>query len=276
MLKIALLTLLLSRAAVAASPAAPEFLTVKAVAWDPAWKPASAKDWADRVVSEVASAAKDGADVILFPEGFSKDRALDGVLTAVKDAAGADRLVVLGNAPHLDPGADHAVLRAYILSAGSWQTMDKLDPTPAERARKPPVRNGLQLPLFRFRGGIVAALPAYSVEKPEIAASLKRRALQLLLVSAPADDAAGAARVARCAAARAIELGAAVVVASPAPSETALHLPAQTGFELAPQAPAKGGFRIPWRKLLDLRTASGAQTEARPFLDPAPHFQVEL
>jgi predicted amidohydrolase len=276
MLKFALLTMLLSKAAVAALPAAPEFLTVKTVAWDPAWKPATPKDWDDRVVSEVVSAVKGGADVILFPEGFSKDRPLDGVLTGVKDAAGRDRLVVLGNAPHAEPGSGYAVLRAYILSAGSWQTMDKLDPTPAERARKPPVRNGLQLPLFRFRGGIVAALPAYSVEKPEIAASLKRRALQLLLVSAPADDAAGAARVARCASARAVELGAAVVVASPDPSEPALYLPAQAGFDLAPQTPAKGGFRIPWKKLLDLRAASGPQTEARPFLDPAPHFQVEL
>jgi len=269
-----LLTLLNAASVHAGAPAAPEYLNVQAVAWDLAWKPATQGDWDARVVKEVASAVQNGADVILFPEGFSKERPLDGVLAAVKEAAGTDRLVVLGNAPYSQPGWDHVVLRAYILSGSSWQTMDKLDPTPAERDRKPPVKPGMQLPLFRFRGGIVAALPAYSIEKPEIAVSLKRRALQLLLVSAPADDAAGAARVARCAAARAVELGAAVVVASPSSAASSLHLPAQAGFDLGAPAPGKGGFRVPWKKLLDLR--EGAGTEARPFLEPPPRFQVEI
>ena len=198
-------------AAPAKTPVVPDVLTVRAVAWDYSWKPATEKEWAARVVSEVAAAAKDGADIIVFPEQFSNGRSLDGILSDVRAAAGADRLVVLGNSPYQAAGWDYAVSRAYILSGNSWHEMDKLDPTPAERAQKPPVKPGMRLPLFRFRGGVVAVLPAFSIEKPEIAASLKKRAVQLVLVCVPAEDEEGAARVARTASARAVELGAAVV-----------------------------------------------------------------
>lgn len=265
-----------SARAVAPSAVIPETLTVRAVAWDVSWKPATEKEWSARVVSEVAAAAKDAADIIIFPEAFSKGRNLDGVLAAVMAAAGRDRLVVLGNAPHREPGWDYVVSRAYILSGGAWQVMDKLDPTPAERAQKPPVRPGMRLPLFRFRGGVVAVLPASSIGKPEIAASLKKRAVSLVLVSASADDEAGVARVVRSASARAVELGAAVVVAPPSSEAPSLHLPAQKGFDLKPQAPAGRDFRLPWKKLLDLRARPEVSTEARPFLDPAPYYQVEI
>lgn len=250
-------------------------LLVRAVAWDASWKPATEAEWNARVVAEVASAAKDGADVVVFPEGFSGGRGLEGVLSGVRDAAGADRLVVLGNAPHREPGWDHSVSRARILSGGSWQEMDKLDPTPAERDGTPPVRPGIRLPLFRFRGAVVAALTASAIQKPEIAASLKKRAVQLVLVSAPALDEAGAARVERCASARAVELGAAVVVARPSPEAPSLHLPAQKGFEAKPAPLAGRDARIPWKRLLDLRASPDSAAEA-PFLDPAPAYQIEI
>lgn len=262
-------------AAPAKAPAAPETLTVRAVSWDAAWKPATEKEWLARVVAEVASAAKDGADVIVFPESFSAGRTLESALGPVRDAAGSDRLVVLGNAPHSEAGWDYSVSRAYILVGGSWQNMDKLDPTPAERARKPAVKPGMRLPLFRFRGGVVAALPAYSLEKPEIAASLKKRAVQLVLVSAPAEDAEGSARLSRSAAARAVELGAAVVVAPLVPASPASYLPAQKGFDLGAPASAGRDFRLPWKKLLDLRAKPDA-AEPRPFLDPSPYYQIEI
>lgn len=257
-------------------PVVPDVLIVRAVSWDFSWKPSTEKEWNARVVSEVASAVKDGVDIIVFPEQFSNGRSLDGVLSDVKAAAGADRLVVLGNSPYQAAGWDYAVSRAYILAGDMWHEMDKIDPTPAERAQKPPVKPGMRLPLFRFRGGVVAVLPAFSIEKPEFAASLKKRAVQLVLVSVPAEDEEGAARVARCASARAVELGAAVVTAPPSSLSPALHLPAQKGFDLKPQPPAGRDFRVPWKKLLDLRARTEDSTEARPFLDPAPYFQVEI
>jgi hypothetical protein len=184
--------------------------------------------------------------------------------------------VVLGNSPYQAVGWDYAVSRAYILSGNSWHEMDKLDPTPAERAQKPPVKPGMRLPLFRFRGGVVAVLPAFSIEKPEVAASLKKRAVQLVLVCVPVEDEEGAARVSRSASARAVELGAAVVTAPPSSISPALHLPAQKGFDLKQPSPAGRDFRVPWKKILDLRARPEASTEARPFLDPAPYYQVEI
>lgn len=263
-------------AAPSKTPVAADAVIVRAVSWDYSWKPATEKEWASRVVSEVAAAAKDGADIIVFPEQFSKGRSLEAVLSDVKDAAGSERLVVLGNAPYQEAGWDHVVSRAYILSGGSWQVMDKVDPTPAERAQKPPVKPGTRLPLFRFRGAVVAALPAFSIEKPEIAASLKKRAVQLVLVSATAEDEEGASRLSRIASARAAELGAAVVVAPPSSAAPALHLPAQKGFDLKPQAPAGRDFRLPWKKILDLRVQPDGKGESRPFLDPAPYYQIEI
>ncbi len=188
-------------AAVPARAAIPETLTVRAVSWDRSSKSATDKDWSARVVAEVAAAAKAGADAVLFPEGASDGRDVPGVLDAVKAAAGEDRLVVLGYAPHRNPGEDFAYGRAYILSGGTWQIMDKLDPTPTERAAKTPLKPGVRLPLFRFRGGTVSVLAASSLAKPEIAASLKKRGVQLVLVAAPAEDEEGAARLSRSAAA---------------------------------------------------------------------------
>ncbi len=257
-------------------PSIPDALTVRAVAWDYSWKPASEKEWGARVVSEISAAAKDGMDVVVFPEGFSQGRSVDFLLADAKLAAGADRLVILGNSPHQAPGGDHAESRAYILSGNAWQEMDKLDPTPSERAQKPPVKPGMRLPLFRFRGAVVAVLPASSVAKPEIAASLKKRAVQLVIVTAPAEDEEGAARVSRSASGRAVELGAAVVVATPSSAPPALYLPAQKGFDLKPQTPTGRDFRLPWKKILDLRAQPDTKNESRPFLDPAPYYQIEI
>ena len=257
-------------------PSIPDVLAVRAVAWDYSWKPATDKEWGARVVSDIAAAAKDGVDVVVFPEGFSQGRSVGFLLAEAKLAAGTDRLVVLGNTPYQESGWDHAVSRAYILSGNAWQEMDKLDTTPAERSQKPPVKPGMRLPLFRFRGAVVAVLPAYSVEKPELAASMKKRAVQLLIVTAPAEDEEGVARVSRAASARAVELGAAVVVATPSSTPPSLYLPAQKGFDLKPQVPTGRDFRLPWKKILDSRAQPDPKNEARPFLDPSPYYQIEI
>ncbi|MBI5247460.1 MAG: hypothetical protein HY923_09775 [Elusimicrobia bacterium] len=260
-------------AAATPSLAATETVIVRAVATDPAWKKATDADWIDRIVAEVKTAVKDGADAIVFAEGFSTGRRLDVLLPYLKTEAGPDRLIVLGNAPYQEPGKDYAVSRAQIYSDGAWVALDKLDPEPSELSAKPQVRPGTRLILFRFRGGLIAALPAYSLLKPEIAASLKKRGVALVLVTAPEEDEDGRARTERVASGRAAELGAAVVVASPAKTP-ALYLPAQKGFDLKPKAAAGRDVRIPWKKLLEIRTPDKA--ERRPFLDPVPGYQTEI
>lgn len=262
----ALLVVLLAAPAAAAPAAAPEWITARVPAWE-IKKGESEKDLGARLAAEAAAAAKDGVDILALPEGFAGSRCPDFALDAVKAAAGADMLVALGTSACKDKGAPAA--RSFVLANGAWQTLERIDPTPAERAAKPPVKPGTRLILFKYRGGLAAVLPAWSVQKPELSAALKKRGVSLLLVTAPADDDDAWRRTTRTASARAVELGAAVVIA--APGGPTWYLPAQKGFE-----PALAGgrdARLPWKRLLGLREPGGS--EPRPFLDPATYLQVE-
>ncbi|UPT74877.1 MAG: hypothetical protein M0D55_03960 [Elusimicrobiota bacterium] len=270
-MKIALLFVSLA----AAAPAAPkpaEWLVVRAADWDSSWKPKADREWAEKLVAVVSAAAKDGVDALVFAEGFSAGRCPEDLLPSLKGAAGPDMLVALGVMPCKEKGS--AVARTWVYSSGGWAAFDKIDPTPAERAAKPPVKPGTRLVLFRWRGGLASVLPSYSAQKPELAAALKKRGVSLLLVPVPAEDDDGWRRVTRAASARAVELGAAVVLVPPSAPPT-LYLPAQKGFEPALAAGARD-VRVPWRRLLELRSPPAGSTEARPFLDPATYYQVEF
>ncbi len=243
-----------------AAPKPPETVTVRVAAADAG------------AVVETAAAAKDKVDALVFPEGFGGGVCPDDALRAsIKEAAGPDMLVALGSARC--GGPDGTFGRAWVLSSGGWIAFDKLDPTPAERAAKPPVKSGTRLILFRFRGGLAAVLPAYSVQKPELAGALKKRGVSLLLATAAVEDEDGRRRLARTASARAVELGAAVVVA-PAAGAPSLYLPAQKGFDEAPALTGRDAA-VPWRRLLELRAPRAGATEPRPFLDQAHYYQVE-
>lgn len=265
----ALLAVLLAgraHAAPAGADAPPEWLTARVPAWE-IKKGESEKDLGARLAAATAAAARDGADVLVLPEGFAGSRCPEFALEAVKAAAAPGMLVALGTSACKDKGAPAA--RSFVLANGTWQTLERIDPTVAERAAKPPVKPGTRLILFKYRGGLAAVLPAWSVQKPELSAALKKRGVSLVLVTAPAGDDDEWRRVTRTASARAVELGAAVVIAAPA--GPTWYLPAQKGFE-----PALAGgtdARLPWKRLLALREPGGS--EPRPFLDPATYLQVE-
>lgn len=264
----ALLAVLLAAPAHAApaDASAQEWLTARVPSWE-LRKGESEKDLGARIAAEAAAAAKDGVDVLVLPEGFAGARCPDFALDAVKAAAGPDMLVALGTSACKDKGAP--VARSFVLSNGVWQSLDRVDPTPAERAAKPPVKPGQRLILFKFRGALAAALPAWSAQKPDLSAALKKRGVSLLLVTAPAGDDDDWRRTTRTASARAVELGAAVVIA--APGGPTWYLPAQKGFE--PALVGGRDARLPWKRLLALREPGSS--EPRPFLDPATYLQVE-
>ena len=96
-----------------------------------------------------------------------------------------------------------------------------------------------------------------------------------MLLSAPAEDDEGRARLERVASGRAVELGAAVVIAPPVGAPM-LFLPAQKGFDLKPNAPAGRDIRVPWKKLLELRSPAPDSLEQRPFFEPVSGYQVEI
>jgi predicted amidohydrolase len=302
-----LLPLLAVTASAAAEPP-PETLRARVVSWDVGWKPTVAGDWLARVVVEVRDARRDGIDVLVLPELFAwglapyapKDTqpasfithaVLSELLPRVRDAAGPGMLVVLGSYPHELAGWDHALNRAPVLLDGRWRFVDKLDPTPGEAKEDPPIVPGHALPIFPYRGGRMAVVICFSLEMPEVATALKRHGVQMVLAPSATEDEVAVSRVERTASARAVELGAAVLVAPLLGEQggwknmgsAALYLPAQWGIERAPgegvrrsSGFARDDFSIPWRKLVALRTPPPDDREPRPFLAPTPPFEVEL
>lgn len=285
-----ILSSLMTLLPLAASAGAVETVVVRAVRWDASWKPASAEQWTKSAASAAAAAAK-GADIVVFPEDFTASLAglapkdapaaafatrvvEDSLYPALKEAAGKTT-VVLGAYARSGRGAEPSY-RVAILDGGHWSWFDKTDLTPAESAALPGAKPGFSLPVLRRAGGLWAVVPGYSLQKTEVANSLKRRGLQLILTPSSAADALSGSRVLRVASSRAVELGAAVVVAAPAGS--LMFLPAQEGIDAAPENGDSEAHRVPWKKLLELRTRDGAaaKAEARPFLDPTNLRQVEL
>lgn len=299
--------LLLAAASAGASPQGT--LKARVVSWDLAFKPPTLQGWIDRAAGETREALEGGARVVVFPELLAWGLApyqpagtgpvaefvtrtwLGEVLPAVgKVLAGRDALVVLGTYPHQEAGWSHVLNRASVWQDGAWRFTDKLDPTPGELVEDPPVRPGKALPVYSFAGGRAAVLVCYSVEMPEAAAALKAAGVQLLLVPSATEDEDGVRRVLRTSSARAVELGAAVVVAPLLGRQddwvnlgsAALFLPAQKGIVGQERVAARrssgfgrADFDIPWAELLALRARSEGKPETRPFLSPSAAARLE-
>jgi predicted amidohydrolase len=290
-----------------------ERLKARVVSWDVGFRPATEKEWIDRVTNEVGDAASADVDVLLFPELFAAGlgpyapqpdhqtefitrRMHDAVLPAVKKAAMPGMLVVLGSYWHQEPDWEYVLNRAPVLVEGTWHFVDKLDPTPGELIEDPPIpptRAGQTLPLFRFHGGTAAVVICFSMEMPEVSAALKKAGVQLVLAPSATVDEDGVARVLRSSSARAVELGAAVLVAPLVGEQgddwknrgsAALYLPAQKGIDHRPQESARrdkgishDDFTISWKSLLDLHQPQPDRQipETRPFRAPIRHFRME-
>jgi predicted amidohydrolase len=281
-------------------PAAiPETLKARVVSWDVGFKTRTKEDWIERMVKEVRDAGAAKVDVLVFPElftaglgQFAKNNSQaefitremhKTVLPAVKDAAEPGMLVVLGSYWHRDLDRKYAFNRAPVLIDGAWHFADKLHPTQGELIEDPPIKRGEVLPIFRFRGGTAAVVICFSLEMPEVSVALKKEGVQLVLGPSATEDEEGVARIQRASSARAVELGAAVLVA-PLVGEldgwknrgsAALYLPAQKRIDLRPQqrplrveGVAHDDFEIPWKALIDLRSQREEKPETRPFLAP--------
>ena len=279
-------------------------LKARVVSWDVGFGPATEAEWVERVVAEVRDANRAGVDVLVFPELFAGGlgvyapderyyefvtrRMRAAVLPAVKSAAGP-MLVCLGSYAHQEAGWAHAFNRAPVLLDGVWHFADKIHPTQRERVDDPPIKPGEVLPIFRFRGGNVAVAVCFTLEMPEVSAALKKEGVQLVLGPTATEDEAGVARILRTSSARAVELGAALLVAPLVGQlgdwknvgSAALYLPAQRGIDHRPresvrraQGIARDDFVIPWQALLELRRQPTGLPETRPFLAEHP-FRVE-
>ena len=211
--------------------------------------------FAEEVMHRVETAWDAGADIVLMPEYLWA--ALEPLLPGDADMEDIARVVwvdllprlkqrlcrkgkhaIVGTAPWRSPETRHLFNRAMIFSDGRVLHQDKLFLTPWEHE----FRAGRELYVFEMAGLRVAIVICLDIEVPEISSRLRGLGIDLLLVPTATETMYGSERVTRCASARSIELGCAVVVCPLVGKcdssmvnvnlgKLAMYLPAQKAFE---------------------------------------------
>lgn len=134
------------------------------------------------------------SDVILFPEYLLE-------LFKPQFSVLSQSLVVFGS--KIEGNKNQAVL-SY---GGNQYKVPKICLTPWEESLDP----GDGVSVFEYKGVRIALVICFDIEQPYLVDSLKKLNLDLLLVPAATESALGYERVSRCASARSVELGCAVV-----------------------------------------------------------------
>ena len=230
---------------------------------------ASAEDYASQCLACVEQSWDEGADLVLLPEycWMGLEPLVEGGPQGVAEwfwgkwwPEHKSRLMipskaaVLGTVP-FSPGDGMMLNRAPIVSDGWELHQDKMALTPWEDQ----FTGGRELKLWEFSGLKVAVLVCLDIEVPEWAVMLRESKVDLILVPSATETMMGVERINRCASARAVELGCAVVVAHLIGTSrssliddnlgcTAMYLPSQSAFasmERVHQAATrtKGTFR---------------------------------
>ncbi|WP_395738603.1 nitrilase-related carbon-nitrogen hydrolase [Prosthecobacter sp.] len=182
--------------------------------------------FAEHVIHQVETSWASGVDIVLLPEFLwaalepllpDKDSDMDDIAKVVwvdlmpklkQRLSRKGKHAVLGTAPFLDTSNRHLYNRAIIFSDGRLLHQDKLFLTPWEHE----FHAGRELYVFEMSGLRVAIVICLDIEVPELSARLRGLNIDLLLVPSATETIYGSERVTRCASARAIELGCAVVV----------------------------------------------------------------
>lgn len=186
----------------------------------------SPQNYAEECLRRVEESWNGGSDLVLFPEfcwvGLERFVANDKGLRGVSDLfwnelwpvmqtrlARLDKAAVLGTAPFWDERTKRLFNRAPIICEGRALHQDKLHLTPWENAFSP----GEALRIWKFAGLTIAVIICLDIEVPELAAQLRGRGVDLILVPSATENILGVERVNRCASARGVELGCCVGVA---------------------------------------------------------------
>ncbi len=182
--------------------------------------------FAEEVIHRVETSWDAGIDIVLLPEYLwaalepllpNKDADMEDIAKVVwqdlmprlrQRLSRKGKHAILGTAPYLDPDSRHLYNRAIIFSDGRLLHQDKLFLTPWEHE----FRAGRELYVFEMSGLRVAIVICLDIEVPELSSRLRGLNIDLLLVPSATETLYGSERVTRCASARAIELGCAVLV----------------------------------------------------------------
>jgi len=170
------------------------------------------------IVMQTEKGWNDGADVVVFPEyawmlleqvvsGDDKIRAVARLFwetvwpELLPKLSRPDKAVVLGTVPCLLPDGTLRN-RAPILCGGRALFQDKINLTPWERV----FSAGNTIQLWQFKGAKFAVLVCLDIEVPELAAALRGRGVDAILVPSATESMMGLERIGRCASARSVEL----------------------------------------------------------------------
>lgn len=211
-------------------------LKVSVVSYSLSLDPSTLKEWEDKLFEEIQKLQHEGADVILYPElflmglgkYFPESSLLEQIkkiaiyvektlLTKVASLLSKNTLLILGSSPRQHAGK--IFNSAPIFCEGKWFYQDKLYLTPWETDFTP----GEELQVFSFRGLKTAIVICFDSEQPDLSLKLKEEGIDLVLIPSATTNLNGSQRVNRCASARAIELGAAVIT-SPLVGDSSVDL----------------------------------------------------
>jgi len=213
----------------------------------------TSEDLVEAVASRTEQSWDSGADIVLFPEytwaalhiqptGVAEDFQHRVLPQLQQRLTRKDKLAVLGSSLIREAYTDKLHNRAPIMADGEWLAQDKLFMTPWESA----FQSGDVLRVFTFQGLRIAVIICLDIEVPELSVLLRGQGVDLILVPSATETIQGVERVTRCASARAVELGCAVVV-SPLVGKCgsdlvddnlgklACYLPSQSAFKKSPR-----------------------------------------
>lgn len=232
-------------------------LKVSVISYSLSFDPPTLKEWEDKLCGEIKQLSQEDADVILYPElflmGLGKYFAETSPLEQIKEIAtylevtllpkiasfvSNETLLVLGSSPRQQSGKFFN--SAPILHEGKWFFQDKLYLTPWETDFTP----GEELRVFSFRGLKTAVVICFDSEQPDLSLKLKEEGIDLILVPSATTNLNGSQRVNRCASARAIELGAAVIT-SPLVGDSLVDLVDHNEGRQALFLPAQEDITVP-------------------------------
>lgn len=200
-------------------------MKISVISYSLSEQPAGLFDWESKLITEIDSLLASGSKVILYPELFLMGlsdyfpgelktqfqlisdytkKTLLPLLT--KKLKGKDLLLNLGSGPRMDNGKIFNT--SFIWVNESWIFQDKIHLTPWEVDFTP----GSEVKFFSFHKLNCASVICFDIEQPGLGLMLKRSGVDLILCPSATTNKNGNQRVNRCASARSVELGAAVIV----------------------------------------------------------------
>lgn len=207
------------------------------------------EDHVEAVASRVEQSWDSGTDIVLFPEyswaalpGCKDVHEMAAMFWSTivpqlqQRLARPGKMAVLGTAPCMVDGELRN--RAPILLNGELVVQDKLFLTPWETQ----FTGGKALQLIEFAGLRIAVIICLDIEIPEFSVLLRGQGVDLILVPSATETVLGSERITRCASARSVELGCAVVV-SPLVGKCSSDLVDDNLGRLACYLPSQAAFR---------------------------------